>query len=100
MASKSIIADLNKSEKLNGDNYDIRKILYVLDEQNVLEGINHVINQPEEGNTAKHRRDFIAYKALKRKDSIFGGIIVISVAVEMISECEEFPNVHTMWTHL
>ena len=42
MASKSIIADLNKGEKLNGDNYDIwsRKIWYVLEQQNALEGIN------------------------------------------------------------
>ena len=54
MASKSIIADLNKGEKLNGENYDIwsRKIWYVLEEQNALEGINHVLIQPEEGNTA------------------------------------------------
>ena len=66
----------------------------------MLEGINHVINQPEEGNTAQHRRDFEAYKAWKRKDFILRGIIVFSVVVEMISECEEFPNVHTMWTHL
>ncbi|KAH0729743.1 hypothetical protein KY290_000871 [Solanum tuberosum] len=68
MASKSIIDDLNKGEKLNGDNYDIwsRKIWYVLEEQTALEGINHVLNEPEEGNSSQHRRDLEAYKAWKK----------------------------------
>ena len=37
-ASKNIIAELNKGEKLNGDNYEIwsLKIQYVLEEQEVL----------------------------------------------------------------
>ena len=32
-ASKNIVAELNKGEKLNGDNYDIshRKIQYILE---------------------------------------------------------------------
>lgn len=65
MTSKSIIADLNKCEKLKGDNYDIQshKIWYVLEEQNALEGINHVLSQPEEDNTAHHKRYLEAYKA-------------------------------------
>lgn len=52
MESKSIIADPNKGENLNGDNYDIqsRKSLYVLEDKNVSEDLNHVLNQPEEGN--------------------------------------------------
>ena len=43
MASKGIAADLNKGEKLDGDNYDIwnRKIQYVLNEQEVLETLTH-----------------------------------------------------------
>jgi len=102
MTSKSIIADLNKGEKLNGDNYDIwsRKIWYVLEEQNVLEGINHVLNQLEECNTIQHIRDLEAYKASKKANSTTRGIIVSSVVDDLIHECEEFPNAHAMWAHL
>ena len=48
MASKNIIADLNKGEKLNGDNYNIwhLKIQYVLEEQEVLETINAELEEP------------------------------------------------------
>ncbi|XP_075088083.1 uncharacterized protein LOC142170153 [Nicotiana tabacum] len=102
MASKSIIADLNKGEKLNGDNYDIwsHTIWYVLDEQNALEGINHVLSQPEEGNTAQYRRNLEVYRAWKKTNSIAREIIVSYVVDELIRECEEFPNAHAMWVHL
>ncbi|XP_047269149.1 uncharacterized protein LOC124898926 [Capsicum annuum] len=102
MESKSIIADLNKGEKLNGDNYDIwnRKIRYVLEEQNALKGINHVICIPEEGNTAQHRRDLESYKAWKKDDSITRGIIVSSVVDDLIHKCKEFPNANVIWAHL
>ncbi|XP_047259889.1 uncharacterized protein LOC124892715 [Capsicum annuum] len=75
MASKSIIPDLNKGEKLNGDNYDIwsRKMWYVLEEKNALEGINHVLSLPEEGNTAQNSE---VYKSWKKVDSIARGIIL------------------------
>ncbi|XP_022853910.1 uncharacterized protein LOC111375338 [Olea europaea var. sylvestris] len=48
MASKNIIADLNKGDKLNGNNYNTwrHKIWYVLEEQDCLEGINHVMEDP------------------------------------------------------
>ncbi|KAF3638907.1 hypothetical protein FXO37_24173 [Capsicum annuum] len=97
-----IIADLNKGEKLNGDNYDIwsRKMWYVLEDQNAFEGINHVLSLPEEGNTAQHRRDLEAYKAWKKVDSIARGIIVSSVVDDLIHECEEFPTTNAIWTNL
>ena len=90
MASKSIIADLNQGEKLNGENNDIwsSKIWYVLEEQNALECINHVLNQPEEGNTAQHMRDLEAYKAWKKADSTARGIIVSSFVDDLIHECD------------
>ena len=71
MASKTIIADLNKGDKLNGDNYDTwrHKIWYVLDEQDALDGINQIMLDPGVGNTAQHRRDHEAYLAWKKKDS-------------------------------
>ena len=58
-ASKNIVAELNKGENLNGDNYKIwiMKIQYVLEEQEALEVLNFIMNEPEEGNTTQHRRD-------------------------------------------
>ena len=63
MASKSIVADLNKGEKLDGDNYDIwhRKIQYILDEQEVLETLTQTMPAPENGNTAQLRHDQEVY---------------------------------------
>ena len=48
MATKNIIAELNKGEKLNGDNYNIwhLKMQYVLEEQDALEAITNVMNEP------------------------------------------------------
>jgi hypothetical protein len=63
MASKGIVADLNKGEKLHGDNYDIwhRKIQYVLNEQEVLETLTHSLSAPEQGDTKQHTRDLAAF---------------------------------------
>ena len=48
MATKNIIVELNKGEKLNGDNYNIwqLKMHYVLEEQDALEAITKVLVQP------------------------------------------------------
>uniref|UniRef100_A0A2N9HL28 CCHC-type domain-containing protein n=1 Tax=Fagus sylvatica TaxID=28930 RepID=A0A2N9HL28_FAGSY len=64
MASKGIVADLNKGEKLDGDNYDIwhRKIQYVLNEQEVLETLTHSLSAPEQGDTEQHTSDLAAFE--------------------------------------
>jgi len=56
MASKSIVADLNKGEKLDGENYDIwhRKIRYVLYEQEVLETLSHSLAEPGQEDTEQN----------------------------------------------
>ena len=48
MASKGIVADLNKGKKLDGENYNIWhcKIQYVLNEQEVLETLTHSLSKP------------------------------------------------------
>ena len=65
MASKSIITDLNKEEKLDDDKYDIyhRKIQYILDEQEVLETLTQEMTAPKDDNTAQHRGDQEAYQS-------------------------------------
>ncbi|KAK2971566.1 hypothetical protein RJ640_017935 [Escallonia rubra] len=63
MASKQIVADLNKGEKLDGDNYDIwhRKVQYMLDEQEVLETLTAVMARPAQG-TAQFEKDQEIYE--------------------------------------
>ena len=65
MTSKSIVADLNKGEKLDGDHYDIwhRKIQYVLNEQEVLETLTHSQSAPEQGDTEQLTRDLAAFES-------------------------------------
>ena len=47
-ASKNNVVELNKDEKLNGDNYKIWsiKVQYVLEEHEVLETLNVVMSEP------------------------------------------------------
>ena len=63
MASKNIVADLNKGEKLNGDNYDIwhYKIQYILDKQEVMKTLTQEMTVSEDSNTAQHCRNREAY---------------------------------------
>ena len=65
MASKNIITDLNKGEKLDGDNYNIwqTKIQYVLEEQEALEVIHHIMTHLGDRNLIQNRRNQEAYRA-------------------------------------
>ena len=69
-ASKNIVAELNKGQKLNGDNFKIwsMKIQYVLEEQEVLETLKNILVEPEAGNTAQHKRDKESYDAWSREE--------------------------------
>ena len=103
MASKSIIAEMIKGDKkLNGDKYHVwhLKMQYVLEEQELIESINHVMNEPEEGNTAQHRRDLEVYKAWKKKDSIAKGILISAMEDDLMIEYEQYPTAHEVWVAL
>ena len=71
-ATKNIVAEVNKGEKLNGENYEIWnvKIQSVLEEQEALEALNQLTEEPEDGNTAQHKRDKDAFAAWKKKNSL------------------------------
>ena len=55
-ATKNIIEELNKGEKHSGDNYEIwhQKVRYILEEQEALEILNHVMQEPEQGNITQN----------------------------------------------
>ena len=65
MATKNVVANLTKGEKLDGTNYNMwhRKIQYLLNKQKVLETLTNVMMRPENGNTTQHRHDLEAYKS-------------------------------------
>ncbi|OMO94612.1 hypothetical protein CCACVL1_05905 [Corchorus capsularis] len=102
MAAKNVVADLNKGEKLDGDNYDIwrRKIQYLLDEQEVLETLDQVMAEPEEGNTAQHRCDLAAYQEWRKKDRCARFTMLSSMHNDLIGEFEQYQTAHEMWQAL
>jgi hypothetical protein len=65
-AYRNIVAELNKSEKLNDENYKIwaMKIQYVLEEQDVLTVLDHILTEPEKYTTLKHISDSAAFESL------------------------------------
>lgn len=72
MASKSIVVDLNKGEKLEGENYDIwhRKIRYVLNEQEVLKTLSHSLTEPEQEDTEQDKRDIAAFENWQKRINV------------------------------
>ena len=99
MASKGIVADLNKREKLDGDNYDIwhRKIKYVLNEQEVFETLTHSLSAPEQGDTEQHTRDLAAFESWRKKDRRVCFTMLSSMHNDLIGEFEEYPTAQELW---
>ena len=101
-ASKNIVAELNRGEKLNGDNYEIwsMKIQYVLEEQEALETLKESMETPENGNTAQHERDRAAYEAWKRKNSLAHITLISSMENDVMREFRRFDLAKDMWSAL
>jgi hypothetical protein len=102
MASKGIVADLNKGEKLDGDNYDIwhRKIQYVLNEQEVLETLTHSLSAPEQGDIEQHTCDFAAFESWRKKDQCARFTMLSSMHNDLIGEFEKYPTAQELWKAL
>ena len=92
MASKGIVVDLNKGEKLNGENYNIwhRKIKYVLNEQKVLEILTHSLSKPDERSTKQHQRDLAAYESWRKKDLCACFTMLSSMHNDLIDEFKQY----------
>ena len=82
MASKGIVVDLNKWEKLDGENYNIwhRKIQYVLNEQ--------------------HQRDLAAYESWHKKDLCTRFTMLSSMHNDLIGEFKQYTTVQDKWKAL
>ena len=99
---KNIIVELNKDEKLNTDNYEIwsLKIQYVLEEQEALEVLNHVLDKPEDGITAQHHRDREAYEAWKKKNSLACITLLSSMENDLMHEFKNYEIAKEIWEAL
>ena len=88
MTSKCIVADLNKVEKLDGVNYNIwhRKIQYLLNEQEILETLTHLLSKLDEGSTEQHQRDLAAYESWRKKDLCAHFTMLSNVHNDLIGE--------------
>ena len=100
--TKNIVVELNKGEKLNGDNYEIwsMKIQYVFEEQKVLETLNNVMPEPDQGNTTQHRRDLKAYNAWKRKNSLARITMLSSMESDVMREYHKYDRAMKLWAFL
>ncbi|ESQ50917.1 hypothetical protein EUTSA_v10023107mg, partial [Eutrema salsugineum] len=101
-ACKNIIAELNRGDKLDGDNYDIwyRKVQYVLEEQEVKETLFHHMEEPEQGTTAQHEKDQQACVVWKRKNSIARITLLSCMQDVLMCEFEEYETAKGMWEAL
>ena len=99
MASKGIVAKLNKGEKLDGENYNIwhRKIQYLLNEQKqVLKTLTHSLSKPNEGSTKKHQHDLAAYESWHKKDLCVHFTMLSSMHNDLIGEFEQYTTAQDM----
>ncbi|KAG6534420.1 hypothetical protein ZIOFF_008306 [Zingiber officinale] len=102
MASKNVIADLTKGDKLDGTNYDIwhQKIQYLLNEQELLDHITTSMTPPAEGNTAQHQQDQETYNSWFNKDHSTHIILLSSMQDDLIGDFEKCKTAKDMWDNL
>ena len=102
MLAKIMVADLNKREKLDGDNYDIWhwKIQYLLDKQGVLKNLRQIMQEPEAGNIAQHWRDLEAYQNWRKKDRCARFTMLYSMHNDFLSKFEQYATASEMWQAL
>ncbi|ESQ38716.1 hypothetical protein EUTSA_v10029402mg, partial [Eutrema salsugineum] len=101
-ACKNIIAELNRGDKLDGENYDIwyRKVQYVLEEQEVKETLFHHMEEPEHGTTTQHEKDQQTYVVWKRKNSIARITLLSCMQDDLMCEFEEYETAKGVWEAL
>jgi hypothetical protein len=91
-ASRNIVAELNKDEKLNDKNYEIwvMKIQYVVEEQEVLTVLDHILTEPENCTTPKHISDSAAFESWKKKNFIARITLLSSMENDVMREFRQY----------
>ena len=101
-ASKSVVAELNKDLKLNDDNYEVwsMKIQYVIEEQEAIDTLTAIMEEPEAGETAQHKRDRDAYDAWKKKNSKARIILLSAMTDDIAKEFKVYGKAMDLWSAL
>ncbi|KAL9431814.1 hypothetical protein AB3S75_026920 [Citrus x aurantiifolia] len=96
MATYSVVAELNKGIKLNGNNHEIwyRKFQNLLELQESLEVITNVMTEPPKSNSTQHKRDLEAYEAWKIKNCSARILLLSTMEDHFICEYEEYQMAH------
>ena len=76
------------------------KIQYVLEEQEALKVLNHVLDELEDGTTAQHRRDREAYEAWKKKNSLPRITLLSSMENDLKREFKNYDIAKEIWEAL
>ena len=103
MVAKNVVADLTKGEKLVGTNYDIwhRKIQYLLNEQELLEPLEALMDEPDLGRdgttTAQHTARVRSYESWFKKDRSVHFTMLSNVHDDLIGEYEGYSTAKEMW---
>ncbi|KAK2991287.1 hypothetical protein RJ640_024552 [Escallonia rubra] len=99
MATKNVIADLVKGEKLNGDNYDVwhKKMKFMLNEQELEEHLTKEMVAPTE---AQPLRDHTAYQKWNQKDRSARYTLLSSLQNDLIGQYDELPTCKALWEQL
>ncbi|XP_065852342.1 uncharacterized protein [Euphorbia lathyris] len=100
--SKSIVMELNKDFKLNGDNYKIwsTKVQYLLEEQEVFDSLSSIMAKPEEGTTSQYRKDLEAYMAWRKKNSTARIVLLSAMDDDITKQFNMYENAMDIWTAL
>ena len=90
---------MNHGDKLNEKNYDVWhcKIQYLLEEQDILETITLPMDEPEQGNTAQHKRDVEVYQAYKCKDRVARIFMLSSMRNDLMLRFEKYRSALAVW---
>ena len=102
MATNSVVAELNKGIKLNGNNYDIWycKVQNLLELQDSLEVITNIMTELPKGNSTQHKKDLEAYGAWKIKNRSARILLLSTIEDNFMCEYEEYQTAHQIWNAL
>ncbi|KAJ4971487.1 hypothetical protein NE237_004586 [Protea cynaroides] len=104
MDPKTVVANLTKGEKLRMEPIMIcgtlKSNICLISKITYLEHLTTVMDQPDEGTTAQHRRDLDAYIMWVKKDCSTRFILLRSMHNDLIGTCEKCPTAKSMWDEL
>ncbi|XXG84444.1 hypothetical protein AAC387_Pa10g1957 [Persea americana] len=102
IAPKNIIADLNKGDKLDGNNYDkwYRTMIYLIDEQKVTYTLESIKTRPELANDAAPMPALNDFEKWDKDNWTARNIMLSSMHFELVPTYETYGTANEMWNAL